>query len=165
MLAAQVARVKGAARVVGCDVSAFPVDLASKVGLTEMIQADSSGFKKYIRDTQSRGLDVIIDTVGTPESIQDGLSILNKAGAFVLLAVHEDPLALPSVLLSGERSLLTSSNSRYRHFPEAIDLLAEGKIQVEPLITHRFHLPDALEAFAVMRGKEQHQAYKVVIVL
>jgi L-iditol 2-dehydrogenase len=164
MLAAQVAVTKGAAYVTGCDVSGFPVQLAAKVGLHEMIQADSEGLKTYLQDNNQRGLDVILDTVGTPESIRDGLALLNTSGTLVLLAVHEQPIAIEPVLLSGERKLVTSSNNNYHEFPEAIELMAKGNVKVRSLITHRFHLQEAPQAFETMLNKEKHQAYKVIFV-
>lgn len=164
MLAAQVAAAKGAAAVLGCDVSSFAVQLAARVGLPAMVQADSREFKVAITTTHQAGFDVIIDTVGTQDSITDGLTLLNKSGTLVLLAVHEQALPLPPVLLSGERKLVTSSNNKYKDFLAAIALLAAGKVIVKPLITHRFKLQDAPQAFEIMQAKEQHQAYKIVLV-
>jgi L-iditol 2-dehydrogenase len=163
MLAAQVAVAKGAAHVTGCDVSELPVQLAAQVGLHEIIQADSEGFTSYLQGKNQGGLDVIIDTVGTPESIRDGLALLNTSGTLVLLAVHEQPIAIEPVLLSGERKLVTSSNNTYHEFPEAIELMANGNVKVRSLITHRFHLQEAPQAFETMLNKEKHQAYKVII--
>ncbi len=163
MLAAQVAAAKGAAYVTGCDTSGVPVQLAAQVGLHEMIQTDSEGFRTSFQENNQGGLDVIIDTVGVPESIQDGLSLLNKSGTLVLLAVHEQSTSIASVLLSGERKLVTSSNSKYHEFPEAIELMASDNIKVKPLITHRFHLQEAPQAFETMLNKEKYQAYKVIL--
>ena len=163
MLAAQVALAKGAGYVTGCDVSQLPIRLAEKIGLNEMVQSDSRGLADHLHRKSQKGLDVIIDTVGTSESISDGLVLLNKSGSLVLLAVHEDTIPVTSVLLSGERKLLTSANNKYHHFQEAIDLMAQGQIKVLPLITHRFHLQEAHEAFQVMFDKDRYQAYKVVL--
>jgi len=41
--------------------------------------------------------------------------------------------------------------------------MASGMIKVDPLITHRFSLRDAREAFRVMLHKDQERAYKVVL--
>ncbi len=116
-----------------------------------------------LQQQQREGLDVLLDTVGTPDSIRAGLGLLNKSGTLVLLAVHEQPAAFAPIWLSGERRTVTSSNNRYQDFPAAIDLLATGRVQAQPLITHRFRLSDAPEAFATMQAKEQRQAYKVVL--
>jgi threonine dehydrogenase-like Zn-dependent dehydrogenase len=163
MLAAQVARAKGASYITGCDVSALPVELAAKVGLHDMVQTDSAGLKAQLCKNDHAGLDAVIDTVGTAESITNGLSLLNKSGILVLLAVHEHPITLPPVVLSGERKLVTSSNNKYKDFPAAIALMAFGHVVVRPLITHRFPLNDAIEAFRVMQEKEHYQAYKIIL--
>jgi 2-desacetyl-2-hydroxyethyl bacteriochlorophyllide A dehydrogenase len=163
MLAAQVASAKGAAYVIGCDVSDVPIQLATTVGFRDMIQTDSDGFRTFIQEKNRDGLDVIVDTIGTPETLKHGLTLLNKSGSLVLLAVHENAMSIAPVLLSGERKILTSSNNKYKDFEKAIELMARGKVHVQPLITHRFHLKDAHKAFEIMQEKDIYQAYKVIL--
>jgi threonine dehydrogenase-like Zn-dependent dehydrogenase len=70
---------------------------------------------------------------------------------------------LAPIALSGERRIVTAANNQYRDFPAAIKLLSSKKIIVEPLITHRFPLKDAKEAFETMLEKEKKKAFKVVL--
>lgn len=155
MLAAQVAQSRGAA-VFGCDTGTVPIRLAGTVGIDQKVHGNAS---------ELRGsFDAIIDTVGTDRSIVEGLQTLAKRGRLVLLAVHPDPIPLPLTSLSGERRILTSANNRYRDFPRAIELLDSGAVTVDPLVTHRFPLERAREAFDVMLAKEEQGAFKVVLV-
>ena len=48
-------------------------------------------------------------------------------------------------------------------YPLAIDLLATGKINVKPLITQRFNIKDALEAFKLLRDPGAQSVVKVLI--
>jgi 2-desacetyl-2-hydroxyethyl bacteriochlorophyllide A dehydrogenase len=155
MLAAQVAQSRGAA-VAGCDTGTVPVRLAGAVGIDQAIHGSASALRGPF--------DAIIDTVGTDRSIVEGLQSLAKRGRLVLLAVHPDPVPLPLTSLSGERRILTSANNRYADFPRAIELLGSGAVTVEPLVTHRFPLERAQEAFDVMLAKEDRGAFKVVLV-
>jgi threonine dehydrogenase-like Zn-dependent dehydrogenase len=77
------------------------------------------------------------------------------------IAVKKIPLA--PIWFSGERRIMSSANNRYRDFPRAIELMASGTIRVKPLITHRFALREAAQAFRVMLHKDREQAYKVVL--
>lgn len=167
LLAAQVARSYGAEVVFGCDTTELPVTLARKLDFSEMVRGRSTELLAHLNAKtwwkSGGGADLVIDTVGTEESIENGLSLLDKSGTLALLAVHEKPVAIRPVRLSGERRIVTSANNLYKDFDEAIDLLASGRVQVKPLITHRFSLKDAREAFAVMQNKEKEQAYKVVL--
>jgi L-iditol 2-dehydrogenase len=48
-------------------------------------------------------------------------------------------------------------------FPRAVELLETGMVKVDPLVTHRFPLSQALDAFAVACSKDQNGAIKIVI--
>jgi 2-desacetyl-2-hydroxyethyl bacteriochlorophyllide A dehydrogenase len=165
MLAAQAARAAGAERVLASDVYDTPVRLAREVGLANVVSAEDTDPAEYMRSqTRGRGgLDVVFDTVGSEESIRQGLGLLATGGALVLLAISEKPVSLATIAISGERRILSSANNRYPDFARAIELLGRGLVRVEPLITHRFHLEDGPKAFDVMLRKKQERAYKVVL--
>jgi threonine dehydrogenase-like Zn-dependent dehydrogenase len=162
LMAAQVTAARGAAEVLGCDIDPLPVALAKEVGIEHVLQGDAGAFREFV-NKQTGELDAVIDTVGTEASFEAGLASLAKPGALVLLAVHEHPVQLRPVALSGERRILTSANSMYTDFPRAIRMLAEKQVQVAPLITHRFHLTDAPKAFELVLNKRESGAYKIVL--
>ncbi|NIA15083.1 MAG: alcohol dehydrogenase catalytic domain-containing protein [Nitrospiraceae bacterium] len=165
LLAAQVARAKSAGTVVGCDVDELPTRLAREVGLPDMAHGDSADLVSFVKghNALKDGLDMIVDTVGSAETIQDSLSLLRKGGALVLLAVHEAAIPLRPTALSGERRIVTSANNRYEDFTEAIRLLSEGRVRVDPLVTHRLPLEDAAKAFELMADKLRNGVYKIVL--
>jgi threonine dehydrogenase-like Zn-dependent dehydrogenase len=101
--------------------------------------------------------------VGTTETIQESLGLLKKGGTLVLMATKEADIQFPALLLSAERTLKTSSNALYTDFPRALECLATGKIQVDPLITHRFALTQALEAFHTACNKSRTGAIKIIL--
>ena len=156
MLAAQVARSLGA-RVSGCDTDSLPVELARKVGLGRTDRGTATEL------SGDGPFDAVIDTVGSEASVVTGMGLLAERGRLVMLAVHPEPVSLPLTALSGERTLLTSANNRYRDFPRAIELLADGTVVVEPLVTHRFPIDRAHDAFATMLEKDKHGAFKIVL--
>jgi threonine dehydrogenase-like Zn-dependent dehydrogenase len=162
LLAAQVAFSRGASLVTGCDTSKLPVQIGKEVGLEETIRGDSTALRKHLVRKKTR-LDTVIDTVGSPGSIQDSLSILDKSGTLVLLAVHEKKIPLAPIWFSGERRIISSANNKYRDFPRAIELMASATIKVKPMITHRFPLREAQQAFQVMLHKDREKAYKVIL--
>jgi len=122
-----------------------------------------SDYKNYYHSGKKKRLDAVVDTMGSSESIRDSLSILDKSGTVVLLAVHEKELPIEPIWFSGERKILSSANNKYSDFPRAIELMASGAIKVKPLITHRFTLREAQQTFQVMLHKDREQAYKVVL--
>jgi len=166
LLIAQVARVYGATRTFITDIAKENVAIAEKTGVDFALNLsdNSNGLRDLVMDkTGSQGVDLAFNTVGTSASILESLEILKKGGTLVLMAAKEDAISFPSLLLSGERTLKTSSNAMYTDFPKAVELVSAGQVEVDPLITHRFDLSDALNAFEVACNKSKTGAVKIII--
>lgn len=166
LLIAQIAKVYGATRTFITDIAAENIAIAEKVGVDYPINL-SDGTKSLrnlaMEKTNSKGVDLAFNTVGTTASILESLEILKKGGTLVLMATKDDELHFPSLLLSGERTIRTSSNAMYTDFPRVIELVAAGQVKVDPLITHRFSLSDAVDAFETACNKSKTGAVKVII--
>ena len=91
------------------------------------------------------------------------LDLLDKGGTLVLMATKNREIAFPALSLSGERTIRTSSNAIYSDFSRALELLATGKVDVKPLITHRFPLSQGLKAFEAACSKESSGAIKIIL--
>jgi len=166
LLIAQIVKVYGASRTFITDIATENVTIAGRIGVDYPLKiGDSSNDLRNLvmEKTNSRGVDLAFNTVGTSASILESLQILKKGGTLVLMAAREDELSLPSLLLSAERTIRTSSNAMYTDFPKAIELVSTGQVKVEPLITHRFALSGALNAFEVACNKNKTGAVKVII--
>jgi threonine dehydrogenase-like Zn-dependent dehydrogenase len=163
LLCCQVARSWKAQAVLGYDSDPFPVTLARAVRI-DRVQCSSGGeFLEFVRSSYEEGLDAVIDTVGTPHTLERGLSVLARSGTLALVAVHQKNITLATTRLSGERKIMTAANNLYTEFQEAIDLLAAKAIEVKPLITHRFPLKDVSRAFQIMSDKKKHKAFKIIL--
>jgi L-iditol 2-dehydrogenase len=158
MMAAQVAMHRNASRVAACDATELPVRLAHGVGLDDAVRADALEFLDVADEYDS-----IVDTIGTPETVAAALRALRPGGALALLAVHDGEIAVNQLVLSGERLVTTSANNPYADFVRALDLMAAGAVNVRSLVTHRFPLSRAEEAFEIMANKDRMGAYKIVL--
>ncbi len=166
LLIAQLVKVYGATRTFITDIAAENVTIAEKVGVDYPLNLSSGSNFLYdlvMEQTNSQGVNLAFNTVGTSASILESLKILKKGGTLVLMATKEDELSFPSLLLSGERTIRTSSNAMYTDFPRVIELVSAGQVKVDPLITHRFELSDAVKAFEVACNKSKTGAVKVII--
>ena len=166
LLIAQIVKVYGVARTFITDIAAENVTIAGKVGVDYPLNLSngSNNLRDLVMEkTNSQGVDLAFNTVGTSASILESLEILKKGGTLVMMAAREDELSFPSLLLSGERTIRTSSNAMYTDFPRVIELVSAGQVRVDPLITHRFKLSDALNAFDIACNKSNTGAVKVII--
>ena len=159
LLILQVARLGGAASLVCFDTCRKPLDVATQLGADQCQQVgrdadDGPWFDRF---------DAVFDTVGSTATLSRALSMLRRGGRAVLMAHPSGAVAIDTRLFSGERALLTSANNAYADFPMAIELVAAGRVRLDPLITHSFPIAQAAEAFATAEAKEKSGAIKVLI--
>jgi 2-desacetyl-2-hydroxyethyl bacteriochlorophyllide A dehydrogenase len=166
LLIAQLAKVFGAAETFITDVSDNNLRIAKEVGVDHVLNvAASDQSVKEMVDiaTNGQGVDRVYNTVGTGESIVESLALLKNTGILVLLATKDKEIAFPALMLSGERTIKTSTNALYTDFPRALGLLASSLVNVDPMITHRFDLQEGVQAFEVGCNKAETEAVKIVI--
>jgi threonine dehydrogenase-like Zn-dependent dehydrogenase len=160
----QTARIWGAKNIYCSDIAGKPLDLAVQLGADLVVNAGKDCFVERILEKTDRiGVDVVIDTVGLAETQNQALKILASGGTLVNMATNANEIAFKLLQLSGERTIRSSSNYFFSDFQCALDLTAAGRLDLKPLITHRFPIDQAVEAFDVLLKKEKTQALKVVI--
>lgn len=166
LLIAQFAKLYGATKIMVSDLAPENLSVATAVGADLVFNVSGNGrsFRDAVlAETGGDGADLVFNTVGSKASIEDSLAMLKKGGTCVLLATHETEISFPSLMLSGERTLKTSANALYSDFPRALDLLASGRILVDPLISHRIPLSRGPEALDVACNKHANGAIKVIL--
>jgi len=160
----RVARAYGARRVFCTEISERAMEIAQTVGANDVMDARGMDVVSAVMErTEGFGVDVVFNTVGSLESQQEELRMLAGGDGWVVLAVKSDELSFDATLISGERTITTTANSLYADFQLAIDLMASERVNVAPLITHRFPLEQGVKAFATALNREKTGAVKVII--
>ena len=155
---AQVARVKGAGRVVISELSPVAQGVIAQYPALECVDPTEVDLVEAVGPATCTA---VFDTVGSPETLALGLEVLAAAGTYVNLAVHDIMLSINALALGAERRLTTSSNALYRDEREAHDLIASGSVEMAKMITHRFPLDDYAAAYELLLA-EPKRAYKVM---
>jgi 2-desacetyl-2-hydroxyethyl bacteriochlorophyllide A dehydrogenase len=111
--------------------------------------------------------DVVVEAAGTPESLARAVELVAPRGTVVVLGVHMGPVQVDWMpLFHREASLLPSMgycrHDGVREMEVAAQMLADEPEIARALITHRFPLADAAEAFRVA-GDKAAGAIRVVI--
>jgi 2-desacetyl-2-hydroxyethyl bacteriochlorophyllide A dehydrogenase len=92
--------------------------------------------------------DVVLECAGNPAAPQLAIELVRSRGIVVLLGVLEEPVEISQlVLLIKEAQVRGSFAYRRREFAEAVELLAEGKLPADRLITGTAPLEDAQQMF------------------
>lgn len=166
LLIAQLVKLQGASMVAISDITEKNLAVAKTVGadrVANVADAQQSLLDVVLEATGGRGVEKVFNTVGSCESIRESLQMLAPTGTVILMATKDKEFTIPSLLLSGERAIRTSSNAMLTDYSRALALLENGLLNVDALITHRFPLSKAIEAFAVACNKDQSQAIKIII--
>ena len=160
----QASRTMGASMLFAIDTYAVALEVARQCGASVAIHAEETDPVPVVREINGGGCSMVFDTVGTADTFQKSLNLLAEGGIFVNMAVHDMNLTLNSLGLGSERTIKTSCNFLPEEFPLSLALLASGQINVKPWITYRFALKDVGRAFETALKKEEHGAFKVMIV-
>jgi threonine dehydrogenase-like Zn-dependent dehydrogenase len=118
--------------------------------------------------TQPSGVyDVVIEAAGSASALQRSVDLLEPGGTISILGLHYGGLDVPyPVLLAKEAKLVASmgycSHEGGRDMQQAAEMLASRPEIAAALITHRFPLEEAVEAFRVAADRKSG-AIKVVV--
>jgi len=163
-LAVRMARAHGAARIAGTDRVAFRLDLARQAGAATF-DADARSLEEASRDlSEGRGFDVVFVGPGKGEVIRAAASAVAAGGILLLftMAPPEESLTLsPHDIYFREVSVVPSYSCGPDETREALGLIAARTVAVADLVTHRFPISRAEEAFA--RARDPNGSVKVML--
>jgi len=147
LLTMQVARSKGASALI-VDIDKDRLGLARRLGAEVTINAAEEDLDERVMElTDDDGPHVVIEAVGSEKTIIQAVNLVASAGRVVLLGLYDGALPFrPISLIRKELDLLGSRNSSGL-FPEALELIRDGVVDVGGLITNRFPLEEAPRVF------------------
>jgi L-iditol 2-dehydrogenase len=154
----QLAKARGASKVIGISRSRFKNHLAQQLGADVVIESGSSAVGKVLDATDGRGADVVIECTGVMTSIADAIRMARFGGRILLFGITSTTTGeLPFYdLYFKELTLINNRAATAQDFPVMIDLVARGVVRLEPLVTHRMALDELGTALGMVEdGAEQ----------
>jgi L-iditol 2-dehydrogenase len=153
LLSMQCAFAFGATEVTITDVSEPRLELARRTGATRALRAGEDVGE----------VDALIECSGHPAAVAGGIAAVRPAGTAVLVGMGpEEEGTVPLALLQSREIWLTGTFRYANTYPTAIDLVAQGRVDVEAIITGRYELDEA-EA-ALNAGREDPANVKAMVV-
>lgn len=152
------ARVKGATPIFVTDVQPERRTLAARLGADRVLDA-SDDVARVVRAELGRGVDHVVICAGAPAAIAAGLAAVDQGGTVCFFAPMGPgecyPLPFNNVFWQGDVTLTSSYGGAPADLREALELIAGGHIDVNPLVTHRLPLEKVQAGFEMMvRGGE-----------
>jgi L-iditol 2-dehydrogenase len=143
LLIGMLARARGVTSVLGLDLRADRRAAAAPYGIAGVLP------EEVAEHTEGRGADVVVITPGTSAAVAAGLAAAAPGGRVVCFTPQspDDPLRLDQTsLYFREVALLQSYSCGPDETREALSLLADGRIDPMPMVTHRVGLDGVADA-------------------
>jgi L-iditol 2-dehydrogenase len=155
LLTIQALRAAGCERVVACDTDESRLPLARQMGAAEVLNPQKTNVPGAIQElTGGRGADLAIECVGATEPIRTAIASVKKGGAVTLVGNVKPTIELPLQSVVSRQIRLQGSCASNGEYPAAMELMATGKIQVEPLISARAPLSEGPDWFGRLYRRE-----------
>lgn len=131
------------------------LEIATRVGADVAVVADRGAANALVSDlTRGVGMGLVVETAGSPEAVQTAIDVAAGGGTLATLGLVRDTQIDALQVMRKELTWVGVVASVRRHWAEAIRLVTEGRLDPEPLITHRLPLASALDGFAALRARE-----------
>jgi alcohol dehydrogenase len=161
------AKLMGAAVVIGVDGDDNRITMARRMGVDVVIDHRKVDVVDEIRRlTGGVGVDVAIEALGTQPTFETALRVLRPGGTLSSLGVYSGKLQIPydafSAGLAGHRIVTTLCPGGKERMRRLIAMVQRGKLDLRPLLTHRFKLADINDAYKLF-GERRDGVMKVVI--
>ncbi|MFD0870824.1 Sorbitol dehydrogenase [Chlamydia abortus] len=162
-LVAQTAKAMGAADVLISELSPYRLEVAQKCGIKTIDAKNENILESIIANFGKDRADYIFECIGINVTINQAIEYARKGSTIVVVGVFGD-LATVNMgyVQDHELSLLGSAMYREEDFIKAIELVNEGLIEFDTLITHRVKFRDYSEAYDII-DQQKDKAMKVMI--
>jgi L-iditol 2-dehydrogenase len=156
LLVVQVLRAAGVAAVIAVDLDEDRLKLALKLGATAAVRADTADSVGDVRRLcGGRGADAVFEVVGLAATVETAIACARKGGAVILVGNAAPRVELPLQSVVSRQITLLGSCSSSGEYPESLELIASGKVNVTEFISARAPLNEGARWFGRLRSGEK----------
>jgi L-iditol 2-dehydrogenase len=156
LLTIQLARLSGVSDIIATDLLPHRVEAATSLGAQHAFLVSNRLEPDQLRAaTGGRGLDVAFDMAGEQEAVDDAFAATIPGGKVILTGIPPNDQTLFMASEARRKGLTIKMVRRMKHtYPRAIEFVSKGLVDVRSLVTHRFSLEHAAEAFEIAKRRE-----------
>jgi threonine 3-dehydrogenase len=148
-----IAKAAGASLVIVSEIVDYREELARKMGADYIIDPTQNDLPKKIKElTNGEGVDVVLEMSGHPDAIEQGFRSIKKAGRYSLLGIPSRPISInlaKDIIFPGVHLQGINGRKMFETWYQMDSFLVSGKVNLKPLITHRFKMEDFEKAFEI----------------
>jgi threonine 3-dehydrogenase len=169
LLSVGVARACGVTSIFLCGKYDFNMDIAKRMGADHLLYSNKDDVDRvaFVKDhTYGFGADIVVDMAGSPQALDEGFKMLRKGGRFTAFGVAaESPTLMDynnGMVFKGSQVHGINGRLMYDTWFRVRNLLASGRLDISPVVTHLFTLADFEKGFGEMMTRPRKSA-KVVL--
>jgi S-(hydroxymethyl)glutathione dehydrogenase/alcohol dehydrogenase len=156
MAAVNGAYIAGAGRIIAVDTNPVKLQLAAKLGATDLVNPNDGDPVKRIRELTKGGVHHAIECLGLKATVEQSFRMLAVGGAATIVGMVPlgEKIELHAYALLGDRKIQgsTMGSNRFRvDIPRMIDLYLQGRLHLDDWISSRIQLDDINEGFTAMK--------------
>jgi L-iditol 2-dehydrogenase len=107
-----------------------------------------------IREREPKGLDCVFECAGEQETLDQAVELLTPGGAVMVVGIPEtDRISFDAHALRHNELRVATVRRQNLCVQDAIDLIASGRANVDPLVTHHFPLDETAAAFELVTAR------------
>jgi len=157
LFAVTVCKALGAAKVVATEVSPFRIDLARQVGVDVVLNPSQVDVAKELDVLVPGGFDGTLEMSGHPSSLGLAIEHTRPGGRLSLLGVYgqnTQSIDINALIFKGIDLQGIVGRKLWQTWDDMAALLATGKLNLDPVITHQMHYTEFQRAMELMKAGE-----------
>lgn len=146
LLVIQALKAKGLTQIIAVDIDPAKLDFAKEMGASEVVISDNRAISS-IHDLTGEGADIAMEVVGLSDTLNIAIGSLRKGGSLGLVGNLAAQTQFPLQSVVTRELTLYGSCSSSGEYPEALQRIADGSMNVSPLISEIAPLADGEKWF------------------
>jgi L-iditol 2-dehydrogenase len=164
LLHIQLARARGAARIIATDISDYRLNAAKQFGADAAIHGAEDVPARLRELNENRLADLVIVCTGAMPAIQQAIKSIDRGGTLLFFAPTAAEVDVPIPLFDfwrNEINVVTSYAGSCDDLKESLELIRDRKVRVADMVTHRLSLAEAGLGFQLTASGQD--SIKVII--
>ena len=159
----QIIKQSQCSQIIAVDIEKSHLDRAAKLGADVVLDPDKCDVVNEIfTRTNSRGADIVFEVVGVAPTIQTAIDSVRKGGSVSLIGNISEHVDIPLQSVVTRQIRLQGSCAICGEYPEVLDLIEQGKINVDDMISATAPLSQGAEWFNRLYNKDP-ELMKVIL--
>lgn len=156
MFVIQLLKLKGCMHIIAVDTDKDRLELAKESGADFIFTPDDPAFTGQLNTISSnRGADIVIEVVGISPTVQNAITIVKKGGTVVLVGNLSPSVEIPLQRVVTKQLKLQGSCAINGEYPEILELISQGKLNVRSILSAEVPLAEGAEWFNRLYNKEK----------